>query len=88
MAAVVRAKVVSTRLEVAAALETVPALRHRRYADEGRGPRLVQHLQQSSGALLSATWADGLALGEAGQKKGSPRAPFFVVAREAPRTGS
>jgi molybdopterin molybdotransferase len=31
------------------------------------GPELLPHGQQSSGALLSAAWADGLALVEAGQ---------------------
>lgn len=41
-------------------------LRVRREEDE-RGPRLVPHPQQSSGALLSAAWADGLALVEAGR---------------------
>lgn len=36
--------------------------------DDGHGPCLCPHAQQSSGALMSAAWADGLALIEAGAR--------------------
>lgn len=52
--------------------------------DSGAGPRLHPHPQQSSGALLSAVWADGFALLEAGStvEEGGflPFLPFSTLA--------